>query len=186
MPGVVDLSAAHVLSHPDNRRFLNHSSGSESSLHSNLLDERGPDSLSPNNYEMNFNQNGRDRKQFIDTSSHALSNPSNHSLGSNQNHFASNSNPVAPSSPMSGPPPDPQDARFNPDSNVSNGVAYSQTYLFAPENEAPTGEKWEGRDLTKSSSANNDSGYVEHELSESDEYFFKDKSERSVEIINIV
>jgi len=52
-----------------------------------------------------------------------------------------------------------------------------------PERAPQAGEKWEGRNLMKSSSANNDSGYVEHELSDSDEYFFKDKHERWVEYI---
>ena len=176
------MPSTHVLSHSDHRRYINHSSDSDSSLHSNLLEQHEHGPVPPNQFEMNFNRNGRVRKQFIDTSSHAFSNPSNHSLGSNQNHFVSDSHPA--SSPSARTPPTPETVRRNPALNFENDNPHPPSYPpmppTKPQTEPPTGEKWVGRDGIKSSSANNDSGYVEHELSDSDEYFFKDKHERLV------
>ena len=186
LTGGVDLPTSHVLSHPDHRRYVNHSSsGSDLSLRSNILEQHPHDPLPPDQLEMNYHQNGRVRKQFVDTSSHAFTNPSDHSLGSNHNHFVANANSVispSPNSPLSPTPPAPQTARFNPE--FANGNPHPNSYPAMtpgkPEPNPSAGEKWEGRDLIKSSSANNDSGYVEHELSDSDEYFFKYKHEKLV------
>ena len=190
LTGGIDLPPQHALPHGDHPHYANHSSsGSESSLRNSPLPHQAPVPSSQHDmhHPVNYFTNNRPRKQFVDTSLHAYANPSNHSVDSNSNgtQFVPNSHHLpAPHIPLS-PVPPAHSHRSDPNLQFSNGTAPSDSNHPVPltklHADPTTGDKWEGRDLVKSSSANNDSGYVEHELSESDEYFYKEKEDRLVE-----